>query len=420
MSRLPVLFAALLLLAAPVAAFGGATDAAPLTGSAEAATATPATNTATANTTNVLRLGDPNAAGFTTTGPTVTVTVGAASASFDGRYATYGFESRWAAASTDAERLAVIRNATDAAANRTAAIAADEAAAREAYVDGDLSAPALVHRVALDSARADALATYIATLREHAGELSEENATVVRDRLTALRGELAAYGVGTGESLHAELGDAIAGERAPMRVYVAASPSGLTLAALDDDTYYHTTYRVDNYDAVPASNVDLGAFLDSLERLYPTTTNLSSSNGGFRSFSAPADAHLYRAVLGYNRGADAQSTLVVYFDPSTDSVYREDKRLATADIVTGAAVTRTQGSVTLAVNRTYAGGPLRVAVYNDAGDPLDATVRVNGTTAGTTDPDTGVVWALAPAGEYNVTAEHDGTTVTLDTGAASA
>lgn len=420
MSRLPVLLAALLLLAAPAAAFGGATDAARSAGSAEAVPTAPATTAVAANTTNVLRLGDPNAAGFATTGPTVTVTVGAASASLDGRYSTYGFESRWGAASTDAERLAAIRNATDAAANRTAAIADDEAAAREAYVAGDLSAAALVHRVALDSARADALATYIATLRAHVGELSDENATVVRDRLTALRGELAAYGVGTGDSLHDELADAVAGERAPMRVYVAASPSGLALAALDDGTYYHTTYRVDNYDDVSAPSVDLGGFLDSLERLYPTTTNLSSSNGGFRSFSAPADANLYRAVLGYNRGADAQSTLVVYFDPSTDSVYREDKRLATADIVTGAAVTRTRGSVTLAVNRTYAGGPLRVAVYNDAGDPLDATVSVGGAPAGTTDPDTGVLWALAPSGEYNVTAEHDGTTVTLDTGAASA
>ncbi|WP_435100599.1 DUF7096 domain-containing protein [Halarchaeum sp. P4] len=416
MPRLPVLLAALLLVAVPAPAFGGVTaDAPTLSGDTTAATSPVELGDVDGSATNVLLLDGPQTSGFARADTAVTVTVAASHTDLDGRYSTYDFEARWAAASNDSERLAVVRNATDAAANWTADIASDEATAREAYLDGDISAGALVRQVALDSARADALANYLATVRERTSALSEENASEMRSRIAALRGEIAAYGAGTDGSLRDELAAAVAGDRPPIRVYVAASENGLVLAALDDGTYYHTTYRVDNYDAAPAPNVDLGAFLESLQRLYPTTMNLSASNGGRQSFGAPADAHLYQAVLGYSRTTDVQSTLVVYFDPSTNSVYREDKRLATDDIVTRDAVTRTEDNTTLVVNRTYAGGPLRVAVQNATGAPLTAAVRVNGTPVGTTDPDTGAVWALSPAGAYNVTAERGETTVTINT-----
>jgi len=407
MSRIPVLLVAVLLVAVPAAALTGGHAAGPTVTD----TRSPSLGSRTPNATNVLLLSGSGEAAFTNATVTVTAAVGASQAGLDGAFSTQRLDARLAAASSDADRLAILRNATTAAANRTNAIVTTEAKARTAFADGRLSAHSLVQRVAIDSARADALSAYLKAVRSHAVDLHAQRSLL--DRVSALSGRLTAYDTGS-DSLRSLLAAAVSGKRPPLRVFVSASGNGLTLAAVDGGTYYHSTYRVDNYDAAPASGgVDLGSFSTSLRSLYPTTWNLSA-NGGRQAYSAPGGAYLYRAVLGYSRSGGQQSTLVVYLDPSTDAVYREDKQVSPSDVAPGPAVSHTTDGVTLSVDRTYPGGPMRVAVANATGAPLEATVLVNGTDVGQTTPRTGATWTVSPAGTFTVTAATRNATVSLE------
>lgn len=416
MSRLP-LAVALLLLVTPASvlagAVGPAATAAPPAATEHATVAAPADPAVTSpNRTSVLAVGDDAARDFASVGVTVTTTIGASRADLDTAYSTSAFENRWAAADSDAARLALLRNATTDAANRTAALTRTAENARTEFQNGQRSATSLVEHVALTTARAESLSTYLTTVRSHAGDLDSADADALRTRIAQLRGRLAAYDRGESNSLRQRLAAAVRGDAPPVRVYVGADADGLVLATVDDGVYYHTTYRVDNYDDEIGGGGTLASLSDVLKARYPEAWNRSLEVGGRQSFSAPGNAY-YEAALSYGRSG-AGSTLVVYFDPSTDDVYREDWRVDVTDLATRPGVARTAGDTTLVVNRSYPGGPLRVAATNATGAPVAAPVTVAGVTVGTTDADSGELWTVAPDGDYTVTVTRDGETVSVD------
>jgi hypothetical protein len=104
-----------------------------------------------------------------------------------------------------------------------------------------------------------------------------------------------------------------------------------------------------------------------------------------------------------------------YLDGGTEKIFKEvqQKRL-TGDtpLPTGPSVTNSSENLTVTVNRTYAGGPLRVELTNETGAPVSGEVRIDGELVGRTNAD-GLLWTLSPADRFEVTASYDFRTVNL-------
>ncbi|MFC7136385.1 hypothetical protein ACFQRB_07220 [Halobaculum litoreum] len=92
----------------------------------------------------------------------------------------------------------------------------------------------------------------------------------------------------------------------------------------------------------------------------------------------------------------------------------EHQRVRLAGIETGPSVTRTL-DLTLRVNRTFPGGPLRVEVVDPrTGEPVDAVVKIQpddgaSTEVGSTGAD-GVLWTVSPQTGFVVTVVEVGST----------
>jgi len=99
-------------------------------------------------------------------------------------------------------------------------------------------------------------------------------------------------------------------------------------------------------------------------------------------------------------------TVQAALDASTGQVFKEVQTKTLANTPADPSLTTTDNNTTVSISRAYAGGPLRVTVTNETGAPLAAAVTVNGTAVGATD-DTGTLWSISPAGDFNVTAETD-------------
>jgi len=97
-----------------------------------------------------------------------------------------------------------------------------------------------------------------------------------------------------------------------------------------------------------------------------------------------------------------------------ERVFMERQRVDLDAVSAGEATTRTL-DLTLTVNRTFPGGPLRVAVIDPrTGDPVDAVVKIGreggeSVDVGTTGDD-GTLWTVSPRGEFVVTAVEVGST----------
>ncbi|WP_188975340.1 DUF7094 domain-containing protein [Halocalculus aciditolerans] len=390
----PAFVVALLVLALPVAAvsLGGTTPNANVDNEVGQ---TPRLVSPAQNTTDVLVLD--GAARATTVEPSLTLTSAVRIGTGDGgnALAAYEFDERWQNATTADARRAVLENETERINARIDELERLQQNATRAYAAGELTATEYVQTMAYVDSRARGVNRLVEDAFPRARQL--RNAQSIRVELGKANAHLATLTGPVRERAAAAIRD----DQPPTRIYVAATASGFTLATIDDDTYVREAVDADAFTGSQGTIDTISEGQQQFQEAYPWGWNQSGQNNHRRNQRFWGQI-AYTADITHNHGR-----LVAFIDANTTNVYSETQYQYLSSLPTGPSVSDSHDNRTLWVNRTYAGGPLRVAVTNATGAPLDASVRINGTTVGQTGTD-GELWALSPQGTYNVTAFREG------------
>ncbi|MFB6070321.1 MAG: hypothetical protein ABEJ76_04795 [Halanaeroarchaeum sp.] len=371
----PALLAALLVVASAGAVVGIAPPGPP--------TATTPVDGVSGNTTDVLRLETIDASTFDRATLVVTGALDAQSSAMVNAFTRYRVRTAFEAASTPAAKRVVVRNASSWVRTRTAELLETEREARNRYVSGELSARAYLAtlgRLQMQATAVERTARAVADLSSRV-DADVDLARILPD-LQTLQGPIR-------EGLAA----AVRGEGASDRTFVAVSTNGFVLAQMSDGIYVRETVRYDNRDAA-IGQLGFDRAEQRFNELYPWA---SAHKDRISMGAVGPDVYVveYTHTHGYIDAA---------LDASTNQIFREVQRKRLAETPVVAAETTVQNNTTVAVSPTYAGGPLRVNVTNRTGAPMTVPVAVNETAVGTTGED-GTVWAISPAGTYNVTVE---------------
>jgi hypothetical protein len=322
-----------------------------------------------------LTLGDDGSAGLTNQ------SVDAASAVSIGRDdAAARFEDY-----ATAERLnrttdtnAALDGAIDDLEARVATLEADERSVRRQHANGSTSARQFVHDVAHVQARSARLEDRLARLEETAARYGNDTH---RDRIDRLERRLLGY---TGPVRERAL-DAVTGTRDALALYAAASDRGTVLAVLDGGEYVREAYRADRQAEAP-DGISFLAALDRFEELYPVAVTFSGQVSA-KGLNGRNKTYQIEKLLPFG-------SLLVLLDGNTRDIFHEVQRRQLGSMDQPASATATANGTRLVVNRTHAGGPLRIATYDADGRPTAAAVRVGDRRVGTGED--GVVWTLMP------------------------
>lgn len=188
------------------------------------------------------------------------------------------------------------------------------------------------------------------------------------------------------------------GQALSTQVYVETAESGVVLSTIVGDEYVREIVRTDRYNPGASDRATVLEAQQAIVDQYSWTYNNMGSSGIDSNYGT---TNVYQMWFDHSQGR-----LVVYYDGGTESVFKEvqHKQLAgSQSIPPGPGVTNTSANRTLTVNRTYPGGPLRVALTNATGAPLEAEITIDGETVGRTNQN-GVLWTLGPTEQFRVSA----------------
>ncbi|WP_276299435.1 DUF7096 domain-containing protein [Halorussus lipolyticus] len=285
--------------------------------------------------------------------------------------------------------------------NRIISLKATERQATQAFSNGTISESEYLRTLGRIDAEADQIRKIIETMRVRADDISRFNlgteADTLRGKLTTIEGPV-----------RDRISAAVRGETAPRKVYVSTADTGIVLSTIDGDTYIRELVRKDNRDpSAPPNLSPIQAQNAVLDRYSWASEHLRGTN----TFRYGSTSILSVSVT------HQQGELVAYVDGGTEKVFKEvqyKQLTGNHALPPGPADVNSSENVTLAVNRTYPGGPLRVKLTNATGAPLQGRITVAGDSVGRTDPN-GVLWTLGPSEEFRVSAIHEDTTVNVTT-----
>ncbi|WP_313691534.1 DUF7096 domain-containing protein [Halorarum halobium] len=308
------------------------------------------------------------------------------------RMETIALRQRITAAETNDERQRRVLDGMNELEKRVVTLRTEHRTAIEGYASGELGTRELLAELARIKAESDALERRLAVLEELASET--EGSTLDSDRIPALAFQLRAFdGPVRDRALQAS-----SGEAPPTRIYVAASEDGVVLSTVIDGQYVREVYRGD-LRSLQSGTVAMAENVTA--RSYPAIWAASTNPSGTGSGST----HIVDVPY-------ATGNLTAFVDGGSERVFKEYQRIRLAN-VTGGEVRERTIDLTVRVNRTYAGGPLRIEVLDPGtGDPIDASVRIAAGNEGSVDVGTtgedGVLWTVAPRGTFVVTAIQEG------------
>jgi hypothetical protein len=128
-------------------------------------------------------------------------------------------------------------------------------------------------------------------------------------------------------------------------------------------------------------------------------------------------AGIYGIEYNHPHGTTRNDDLTMYYDAGTQRVFREIQFKNVETIPIDGPTTQTEEGLQLQVFTTRGGGPLLVNVTDaSTGNPVDATIRVNGQGVGSTMFD-GRLWTVAPRDTFEVEAAVGSRNVTVVTSA---
>lgn len=369
------LFALLLILALPMGAAG-------VPASEPAATATSLEDVA------ILTLNGSSRSSFATESMDVATAIAVQHDAATARLDRYALAERFANTdSTEARKTLLFESAT-AVEIRVASLRDDERSLRAAYMARDIDTETFVQRLARLHARVSGLRAALAGVQAHADEIPEFS---IRGRVRLLDAAL----FGFEGPVRARALVAMRGEAQPTRLFVTVSETGVVLSTIEDGRFVREAYRADHRDTEAVSGMSVNEAAALAEQLYPVAYNATTS---IRTGIIGLSGGLYRLDIELRQGV-----VTSYLDGATRSIFFEvqERRLDLLD--PRPAAIGVENDTRLVVNRSYAGGPLRVTVTAaETGEPLPSTIVVKGSRFVTGSD--GSLWTLAPAAPFEVTA----------------
>lgn len=291
-----------------------------------------------------------------------------------------------------------LRTALTAIENRADGLGRTQREAFDAYLANETTSRALLVRLA----RVDRTARSLTDRRDRLVALAEARGIELDDRrLAALERELEVY---TGP-VRARAAAVLGGSADPGRFYVATTDRAVVLATLTDEAYLREGYRGD-LRRTGRTELSEGAAYNTVARAYPNVWEERRET----SFAAAGGAAVVR--VGYDRG-----TLAASIAAGNGRVFADVHRQRLDEATTDATVSNARDGLRLTINRSYAGGPLRVRVVDEAGNTVDAGVTVGpaggrSVSVGRTGSD-GSLYALTPGDRFTVVAIRDQSVVFL-------
>lgn len=271
----------------------------------------------------------------------------------------------------------------------------------DAYSAETLTEREFLFRLARINAEAGALEDRLTVIQNLAEETEEFSLNGTR-RAT-LRFELRSLGGPVVERVAAVM----RGESPSTRVFVETAPESIVLSTIVDETYVRESYRGPlrrgNGTVTPVQAEEIAS------EAYPTVWGNRTVN----RTSITGSGSIYIARVPHAFGH-----LTAFVDGGSESVFQEYQRRPLDSFDRPNTSSATRDGLRLVVNRTYAGGALRVELVDaESGEPVDATVTIGtgGQTSdavGRTGAD-GVLWTLAHRTEFTVTAIKDTRVVLL-------
>ena len=311
----------------------------------------------------------------------------------------YAFEERIARADGDA-RSEVLEQELARIERRAGALVEEERSLRESYENRRIDAAEFLRRIARIHSRAGLLRERIDVVRVHAED--EENVARARDVQATL--------VGVQGPVRNDASAAIHGSGPSALIQVAVSSNATVLSTIRDGTHVREAYRTDRRTTdvtgtIPADELFahvLPDLVSNVYRLEPQSTNIRGVGRG-----------LYLAVIEAPR-TSTYLTVTSYIDGDTRQIFSEVQERDLDRLPPRTAVWNASNGTRLVVNRSFSGGPLRIATLdNETGQPIRTTVVVDGERFRTGSD--GVLWTLTPRTfSFPVAAVQPGGNVTLN------
>lgn len=308
------------------------------------------------------------------------------------RLETIAVEERVAAAATSEDRAAEIDAALTTVEEKTQRLHAREQAAIDAFNAGEIDAQQFLVRLAAIDAESRALQDRLVALDRLAGETADYD--IDRTRLAEVRFELRTLEGPVRE----RAARALSAEASAVRVFVETGPEGIVLATVDDGTYMREAFR--GAIRTRESTIAPARALNVTSKTYPEIWKSRLTEG----VQATGSGETYVVTVPHARGE-----LTAFVDGGTERVFKEFQTRPLDTYLNRTAATTVKDGLRLVVNRTYPGGPLRIALWDaETGQPVNATVTISqgtqeSTVLGRTGED-GVLWTVSPRGQYDVTA----------------
>ncbi|WP_332897305.1 DUF7094 domain-containing protein [Haladaptatus sp. CMSO5] len=336
---------------------------------------------------------------------TASLDVGAAlDAQNEGLHARWGalsLEERLAVASGAAEQRSILQSELDQLAAAVSALEQRKRDALAAYNSDALTTDELVRELAAIALVADSLEDRLDSLEAAANDIQdtriEKGLRGLQVSLLELRGPVREH-----SSLVVE------GRATPRTVYVETSDRGVVLATIAGDEYIREVSipTARDPDASDQYSGNLDRVEERAEELHPWAVNHSRGrNYGSLEFGFVG---VYPIELPHIHG-----TLRSYLDGGTGDVFYETQTKDLDEIPTNAPMTSGDDGLTLTVETTHPSGPMNVTLVDaSTGDPVDATLTIDGQQVGTTGED-GTTWLIQPRGGGTLVASVGGNSVQL-------
>lgn len=343
------------------------------------------------DTTNRLMLPDDAESDHVTYKPDLATTLASVDDELRIDHDQYTIVERRFESATREERAAMVRTAYEQLRNRSAMLEQREQNAVQAHAAGDLSTAELLQTLVRNHNEAAELSESLRELEQRATDVPGARADykTFDYHRTPLRENLDQLATDPTEGHH--------------DIVVTTSENGYSLSMMDGDRYIVETTRFDTHpahrDETTSDTFDDDEAYDHAKELYPWASD--------RPYFQDNSPDHYWAEMDHDQGQ-----LEFYFNSETGDVYREVQVLSVPSLPSAGSVSTIDNGLVMTINTTPANGPSEVTVLDEeTGEPVAATITVDGVEVGTTDDD-GSLWVIPPVGSHELTAETDQGNVT--------
>jgi hypothetical protein len=353
------------------------------------------------NTTTVMTLGaDPARTGFDSPSLSLGDSLMMDRDGFKQRLSITELDQQLATAETDEQKSQILNRYRYRTESRIISLQAREERATNAFSNGTISEREYLTTLGRISVAASDIETVIDALNERSQSTRFSfDDDSLKAKMAPIQGPV-----------RDQIADAIRGSAHQATIYVETADTGIVLSTIVNGQYVREVYRADNRDPSAQPSITVKeANEEVIQSRYPWISEPNQHwTGSERLVYRPIQ--VVRADYEYSHG-----NLTAYVDTGTAEVYREiqHKRLTGENsLPPGPGVVNASENLTLTVNRTYPGGPLRVKLTNETGAPLRSQVTVAGESVGRTNAE-GILWTLGPVEQFEVTATHEDATVNV-------